>query len=55
MARKFEITNTETNEKTVVRSMAKVAEIVELDVEDVEFALEDEGTCATDTHIVVEL
>lgn len=52
---KYEITNLETLEKIVVETIAEVAAIVEVDADEIEWALEEEGFGETDIHRVVEI
>lgn len=55
MKTQFEITTIQTGEKQIVKTLRQVAKVMELEVEDIEWALEEEGVCETDTHRVVEI
>lgn len=52
---KYEITNIETLEKTVVETLEAVAAIVEVEADDIEWALEEYGVGTTDVYRVVEI
>ena len=52
---KYEITNTETLEKIVVETIDAVAAIIEIESDDIEWALEEEGVVETEIHRVVEI
>lgn len=51
----YEITNTETLAKTIVQTIDAVAAMIEVDADEIEWALEDEGMIETDLHRVVEI
>lgn len=49
------ITNTETNETQTVQTIEEAAAIMQIDADELEWALEEHGACDTDTHHAEEM